>query len=491
MAGAGTLYEREAAANMYAQLQTATGGQGPDYGALISAVIGGNASPSSTAVAPTTRPESGKLTTVDTFAPVSTSAATSTISQAAAAPSTGSLKVPSSSVVLAPLRQGANALRANSVLSSANNSTDMLSAAKLGIDLFRMGSGAGLNGIDTLAGNLFPSLFGNGFTAADAGFLGQFGVTAAPQAAGALSGVSVSGIFSGAGIGYAINSINPLVKDKNTATSVISTAAGAIGGAVGGPIGAVAASFVASTLSGVLGIGPGRAHPASTFGGDIDENGKWNGVIQSKHLDTSYGAAFNTAALGYIQQLNALGVKFENTNIHGGVDDGRGLVGRDNYGNTSTNGQEYVWFDPNDINAADQAMARVYTRAADLNKIDNEGLRNALANFNYDGKGTQQVLTELKAAMSPTAPASGGTPATSTKQPDTTAPARIEAVTNARQAQFDNFIKAVEGGKSGKAATIKSSPRGDTSAATGSKRQLIGVTNVNDRKNLKKRLLEA
>lgn len=175
-------------------------------------------------------------------------------------------------------------------------------------------------------------------------------------------------------------------------------AAGLLGGA-GIGLSAVALPLAGLALSGVLGSvfsGP-RAHPASTFG---VRGGNFGALdLRAKHMDTSYASGL----AGSLQQsLAALGAAGLDTSflrsMDGGVDDGTGFLTFGDW--RRRNPMETVTFKPDQ---ADNGLARflklVLDASGDLSKVMDAELVPAMKKLSTEGKGAEQVLNEIVAAL--------------------------------------------------------------------------------------------
>lgn len=373
------------------------------------------------------------------------------------------------------LTNASRALGQQDAFAGARAQFGLLDAAKTGLDIAQFGKGFVGTTANSLAASVAPSVFGTGAPAA-----GVIGPTQLGSATAA--GFGVGAALSGAGIGYAVGTFNPLVQ-KQAGGQIGGTIGGAIG-SIWGPIGTVVGSFLGSTIGGLF--GPGRAHPAATFGTLVDDKGDFTTLgYMSKHTDTAYAQAVAGEAQAFSKGLGELGYGFNQVGFHGGVDDGKGLA----ILSTSTNARDKVInFDANDARAASNAFAQVVLSGVALDKAP-QALRDAVAGLNTTGKTAQEILTELKGKVG----APGGlTPeGKAAILPDPAARDNVTSLTATKQLQLDTFIAKVKAGQTGVKATIATGPQGDLSAVTGKRKRLVSLLKEDDSNNGLTPLLKA
>lgn len=296
------------------------------------------------------------------------------------------------------------------------------------------------------------------------------------QASSLSSGLTAIGSTLGpAAIGFAVGSLNPFT-DNNKQSQAGGTA-GAVAGSLVLPGIGTAIGAVAGSLLGGL-IGPGRQHPASTAGFVLGtEGGASDFNALSKHTDTSFGEAVAGEAAGLAKALGELGVRFNNTSLHGGIDDGRGFIafGKD----LNDGGAKFArQFDTSDQRSISNTVSRAVLEAVNLNAIENDGLRNYIANLDVGTMTAGEIIDSVTLAVSVVGGSSNNVDVVAATQiiPDPTARQRITAKVTAARAQMDDFLDKVKKGTVGKAATILTGPRGILDPIEGIKPMLGGIS---------------
>lgn len=168
-------------------------------------------------------------------------------------------------------------------------------------------SGSGiLSGIN----NWGAANLGTAPVAPSASFIGPM-----PQGTSSLvGGTTAGGLIGGAGIGYAVGSVNPFVK-KPVGGQIGGAVGGVAGMAAGGPIGAVIGSFIGSTLGGMIGKSPPK--PGASFEAILDKDYNYTSPsLLSKHMGTEGPQAVSNEMSPYLKNLQTLGVKVpEDTSV--------------------------------------------------------------------------------------------------------------------------------------------------------------------------------
>jgi len=164
------------------------------------------------------------------------------------------------------------------------------------------------------------------------------------QAGSGGAGGGITDIFSGLSSVKSFSDIGSLLSSSSLASSPVAAAglsymlASAIpadlfnlggkakGNEVGGEIGnffGIGGKVLGSAFGSF--IGPGRAHPASTFGGNFGSGGFSNVGVEYKHIGAEIGQGAAEALANVLAGLQGLGVAgISGASLHGGVDDGRG-----------------------------------------------------------------------------------------------------------------------------------------------------------------------
>lgn len=198
----------------------------------------------------------------------------------------------------------------------------------------------------------FGNAFANGLSYSPWGVIGSIGA-------------NLLGLGTKNPIGGTLGSVGGAALGSALAGS--GTLLGMQAGAVLGPVGAVVGAFLGTALGGS--IGGSRPHPAAHWGGAIGADGSFKNITAaSKHMDTT---EVQNAAQQLISPIasyitGALGGKFSNDfNVGFRQDDGKSGFW---YGQAGSNKPTFIDFDPNDEEAAANAIAKlsvVMARAAE------------------------------------------------------------------------------------------------------------------------------
>lgn len=183
-----------------------------------------------------------------------------------------------------------------------------------------------------------------------------------------------------------------------------------MGASIGGTMGALAGNFIPVPILGPMigafvgnaigGLFGSKAHPETSFSSTVGASGSMGGLnIMSKHMDDTVSTSLANALAPTLQGLAAVGVDLKGMTIGGGATDKTGflrLTGEGGRGDVIAGSQ--VNFDPQDEEAASQAMGEFIKKIVEFSDVANKDLLTAMEHITTEGRTADEVLSDISFA---------------------------------------------------------------------------------------------
>jgi hypothetical protein len=358
----------------------------------------------------------------------------------------------------------------------AKGAISTLQAAKASLSFVKFaGSGAfeGVSAaIDNAASRALPSLFGapgvRGAPVGNLPFLPE-GTTAFQ---GSTTGATFTGVLAGAGTGFTIGSLVGTFTDLKTKGSQIGGTVGGIAGSVVPVIGTVAGSIVGSVIGGFF--GPDAPVQASEFFATFGEKGKLQDItLGEKTIGTQRGRTVGLGFGEFVETINKeIGADLSNTFAFGGFNDKQhGGFFVQAQGSEGIIGEKQT-FEAGEEADVESAFFNVVDTLIRQNEETNAQIIARVDSLKAEGLSSQEAISQIyKDKIDQAAIDSTELIDTVGKTPEQRVETRVINSAN----QIDSYLEKVKKRTAGRAATIKTGPRGLLEETPVFKKQLGGV----------------